>query len=85
MNQVLLAALGTFVVNLPFGWMRESTRKFSVGWFLAVHAPVPMVMLIRRAAGVSLGWRTLPALLLSYFLGQAVGARVRRRRDAAGS
>lgn len=83
MNQVLLAAFGTFVVNLPFGWMRESTRKLSFGWFLAVHAPVPMVILIRRAVGVPLGWRTLPALLLSYFLGQAVGARLRRRRNRA--
>jgi hypothetical protein len=73
-------AAATFVLNLPFGWWREGTRKLSVPWFLAIHAPVPVVVLLRRALGVSLGWSTLPFLLLAYFLGQASGARLRRRR-----
>ena len=73
------AAAGTLLLNLPFGWFREGTRKFSVAWFLAVHAPVPLVILIRRQAGVSLAWSTLPVLVLAYFAGQAVGARLRRR------
>jgi hypothetical protein len=74
------AAAATFLVNLPFGWWREGTRKLSVPWFLAIHAPVPLVIVLRRSLGVSLGWSTLPVLLLAYFLGQATGARVRRRR-----
>ena len=77
---LLGAALGTVLVNLPFGWFREGTRKFSVGWFVAIHAPVPLVILIRRQAGVSLALGTLPFLLLAYFVGQAAGARLRRRR-----
>ncbi|HSG47819.1 MAG TPA: hypothetical protein VLA43_08420 [Longimicrobiales bacterium] len=69
----------TLLLNVPFGWWREGTRKFSVGWFLAIHLPVPGVVLIRQAFGVRLGWGTLPFLLLAYFAGQFGGARLRRR------
>lgn len=74
-----VAAL-TFLLNLPFGWWREGTRKFSVPWFVAIHAPVPVVVILRRILGVQLGWGTLPFLLAAYFLGQFVGARGRRWR-----
>ena len=78
MTALLTAAAGTVFVNIPFGWFREGTRKFSASWFVAVHAAVPLVILIRLASGVSLGWRTLPFLVLAYFLGQTFGARLRR-------
>lgn len=69
----------TFFLNLPFGWWREGTRKFSPAWFLAIHLPVPVVILIRQAFGVRLGWGTLPFLLAAYFTGQYAGSRLRRR------
>jgi hypothetical protein len=50
----------------------------SPAWFVAIHAPVPLVFLIRE--WLDLDWRlvTLPLFLTAYFLGQWLGGRVRR-------
>ncbi|HUH12633.1 MAG TPA: hypothetical protein VMK65_05965, partial [Longimicrobiales bacterium] len=72
------AAAATLLVNLPFGWLREGTRRFSLAWFLAIHAPVPLVVALRMGLGVPLAWSTLPLLVGAYFTGQALGARARR-------
>ena len=32
-------ALLTLLINLPFGYMRKKTRKFSLKWFLCIHLP----------------------------------------------
>lgn len=67
-------------VNLPFGYWREGTVKFSPAWFLAVHAAVPLIILLRYA--LHLEWRlaALPFTVAAYFAGQTLGARWRRRR-----
>jgi len=82
-----LVAGGTFLVNLPFGYWRGGVRKFTARWIAAVHAPVPVVVAMRLAAGVRWQPVNLPVLLGAYFLGQLVGTRVRswaRVREAAG-
>jgi hypothetical protein len=45
-----LAMGGTAIAaNLPCGAWREHTRKFSPEWFLAVHATIPFVAMLRKA------------------------------------
>lgn len=68
-------------LNLPFGFWRAGTRRFSVPWFLAVHVPVPLAVGLRVSAGM--GWRlaTLPVFVGAFFAGQFLGGRVRRRWD----
>lgn len=73
-------AAAIMMVNVPCGYWRAGVRKFSVPWFLAVHAPVPLVFLLRTWAGVSWSLATLPLLAGAYFGGQLVGARFRRNR-----
>jgi len=67
----------TLILNLPFGFWRAGVRKFSLRWFLAVHAPVPLIVVLRLAAG--LGWRlsTFPVLVGAFFGGQLLGGRIR--------
>ncbi len=79
-SRLLVVMLLVLAVNLPFGAWREGCRKFSFPWFAAVHAPVPLVVAIRIAAGV--GWRpaNLPFLVAAYFAGQYLGGRWRRRQ-----
>jgi hypothetical protein len=77
--------VGTVVVNLPFGYWRDGLRKLSPAWFVAVHAPVPAVIVLRRVGEVGLSWTTLPVLVGAYFAGQALGARVRRWRHGRGA
>jgi hypothetical protein len=79
---VKLAALALFVLllNLPFGFWREGARRLSPTWFVAIHAPVPIVWLTRTRLGVGWSWTTLPILVGAYFAGQTLGAWLRRRR-----
>jgi hypothetical protein len=78
-----LVAAAVLVINLPFGWWREGVRKLSPAWFVAVHAPVPLIAALRVASGLGFQWSTLPVMLAAYFLGQFLGGRLRRRREAA--
>ena len=66
-----------FLLNLPFGYWRASSKKFSRQWFLAVHLPVPLVIALRIYSG--LGWKPIsfPVLVGAFFLGQFVGGRLR--------
>lgn len=75
---IAAAVLCVVLVNLPFGYWRAGVRKFSPAWFLAVHAPVPIVVLIRHAAGLEFRWATLPVFVAAFFAGQSLGARWRR-------
>jgi hypothetical protein len=80
-----LALLATFVVNLPFGYWRAGLRKLSPAWFVAIHAPVPLVIGLRFALGLPFRWSVLPLFVVAYFAGQFVGSRWRLRRLAAGA
>ena len=82
MNLAVLI-IGIFLVNLPFGYWRAGVRKFSPAWFVAVHAAVPLVVLMRMALGIEWRLLTLPLLVAAYFAGQAAGARWRGRAEPA--
>jgi hypothetical protein len=77
MPTLLAAAAIVVTINLPFGFWRAGVRRFSVPWILAVHAPVPLVILVRYASG--LGWQliTFPVLIGAFFTGQFVGGKLR--------
>ena len=79
----LFAGLLSFGVNLPFGYIREGMKKFSIGWFLAVHFPVPFVFLVR--VGSDLSYWYIPLLLVSSILGQFIGGKYRSKRVSPGS
>jgi hypothetical protein len=70
-------ALTVLVINIPFGFWRAGVRKFSLPWFLAVHAPVPLVVALRILSGLGFSLATLPLMIAAYFGGQFVGGRIR--------
>jgi hypothetical protein len=80
MEVVVFVALITFLLNLPFGWLREGVRKFSPQWFLYVHLPIPFIIAMRIGLGVP--WKFAPLLIVIAIMGQFVGARLRRRQLA---
>jgi hypothetical protein len=69
-------ALAVVVLNIPFGFWRHGTRRFTLPWFLAVHLPVPVVISLRLLS--TLGWRfaTFPVLVASFFFGQFLGGKL---------
>nr|WP_320118159.1 hypothetical protein [uncultured Marinifilum sp.] len=74
---LLLAALATFVLNLPFGYVRHGFRKFSIMWFVAIHAPIPFVILFRHLFGLGFQLYTYPIMVSAFFLGQFTGKKAR--------
>ena len=71
-------AVVVFLLNIPFGYWRARSPKFTRQWFLAVHLPVPVVIAFRIFAG--LGWRlvTFPVLVGAFFFGQVAGGSLQR-------
>lgn len=74
---VAMLALVVLALNVPFGYWRAGTRRFSVPWFLAVHLPVPVAIGLRIAVGGGLRLATLPVFVGAFFTGQFLGARLR--------
>jgi hypothetical protein len=72
-----IAAIIVFLINIPFGYWRARTRKYSPQWVLAIHTPVPFVVACRFLLG--LGWRlyTFPVLMGAFFAGQFAGGKLR--------
>jgi hypothetical protein len=77
--RIWLAAVAIIALNVPFGWWRAAQRKFSRTWFIAVHAPVPLAIGMRWAAGIPFRVVLLPVFVAAFFGGQWLGARLRRR------
>jgi hypothetical protein len=74
---LFLIALAILALNIPFGWWRAGTRKFSLPWFVAVHGAIPLVVALRLAAGVGLELATFPLLVGAYAAGQILGGALR--------
>jgi hypothetical protein len=74
-----------FMVNLPFGYWRARTKRFSAQWILAIHLPIPLVICIRIFGEIGWEFVTFPLLIGSFFAGQWAGGRLlgqRRGRDS---
>lgn len=68
--------IATILINLPFGYLRGGLRKLSFWWFVAIHAPVPLVIMIRKFHSLELTWTLAPFLLGSFFIGQYLGRKI---------
>ncbi|XP_021765535.1 uncharacterized protein LOC110730075 [Chenopodium quinoa] len=76
-KMLCIAALG-MAANVPLGIWREHTQKFSLSWFIAVHAAVPFVAMLRKAVLMP---KTAMALTIgASILGQVIGSRAERIR-----
>ena len=64
--RVAYTCIATAIINLPFGYFRGGLRKLSFWWFVAIHAPVPLVIIVRKFHDLNLTWGLAPFLLGSY-------------------
>jgi len=74
---LLEAAFIVLIMNLPFGYWRANVRTLSAQWFLAIHLPVVLIVVLRILSGM--GWQveTIPALVAAFFAGQFSGRMLR--------
>lgn len=75
MERLILLSLATVIINIPFGFYRAGTRRLSWQWFLAIHLPVPLIIIMRLMSGVS--WGAVPLLIGCAIVGQLAGGSVR--------
>jgi hypothetical protein len=75
-----LAAIATvvFLLNLPFGYWRSRTRKFSWQWFVSIHLPVAIIITYQVASGMGFQLAALAVRIAAFFLGQLAGGRIGR-------
>lgn len=74
MLYVLSIAVLCVVLNIPFGIWRARTRKFSIQWWLAIHLPVPAIIVARIVSQVSPWW--IPLFIACAVIGQIIGGRI---------
>jgi hypothetical protein len=78
MNIFLFASL-IFFGNIPFGWWRFGTRKFSLGWICAIHIPVLLIISSRLMLHMPYKLSTIPLTVLAFFVGQYSGGYIRKK------
>jgi hypothetical protein len=75
----LLAVGGvSAAVNVPCGAWREHFEKFSPGWFVAVHASIPFIAMLRKA--VIMPKFAILFTLATAIAGQQMGNKMEKRR-----
>lgn len=66
-----------FLINLPLGFLRETTAKYSLRWFVYIHLSIPFIIALRLREGFS--WKIIPLTIACAVFGQVLGGRIRRR------
>ncbi|MBA4372430.1 MAG: hypothetical protein C0402_06165 [Thermodesulfovibrio sp.] len=64
----------TTMINLLFGFLRNRTRKYSINWFLCIHAPIPFIFLARIFSHLGLDF--IPLFVLAALAGQILGGKI---------
>ncbi|KAL5725494.1 hypothetical protein ACHQM5_008632 [Ranunculus cassubicifolius] len=76
-KMLVIGALG-MAANIPLGIWREHTTKFSLSWFVAVHAAVPFIAMLRKS--VVMPKTAMAVTIAASILGQVIGSRAERIR-----
>lgn len=75
------ASISVLLLNLPFGYWRAMVPKMSLKWFLAIHIPIPFVVLLRLIFETGFELYTYPIVILAFFTGQYFGKKYKMFRE----
>jgi uncharacterized membrane protein len=70
-------------INIPLGFVRQGVEKFSFAWYFYIHISIPLIIYLRVKSGYS--WKFIPLTIAGAVIGQIIGGRARKKRDADGS
>ncbi|XP_010547381.1 PREDICTED: uncharacterized protein LOC104819149 [Tarenaya hassleriana] len=76
--KILVIGMMGMALNVPLGVWREHTEKFSPSWFVAVHAAVPFIAILRKS--VLMPKTAMAFTIAASVLGQVIGSRAERQR-----
>ncbi|KAL3819984.1 hypothetical protein ACJIZ3_005889 [Penstemon smallii] len=77
-EKVLVIGVLGMAANIPLGIWREHTKKFSPSWFVAVHAAVPFIGMLRKS--ILMPKAAMAFTIAASILGQVIGSRAERYR-----
>lgn len=76
MQMILLISLLAFILNLPAGYLRSRSEKYSLKWFAYIHLPIPLIIAARVFSQTE--YIYIPIFIAASFAGQLIGGRIER-------
>lgn len=67
-----------FFSNIPLGYLRMGSRRFSLRWFVFIHLSIPFIVGLRVANDIN--WRAVPFTIALAVAGQMIGSRIYRQQ-----
>ncbi|MEW6419529.1 MAG: hypothetical protein AB1480_15675 [Nitrospirota bacterium] len=64
----------TILLNLPFGYARTKTKRYSLRWFLYIHVPIPFIFIARTFSHIDMKY--IPIFVLAAITGQILGSKL---------
>jgi len=64
----------TLLINLPFGYARARSKRYSFRWFLYIHVPIPIIFIARTISHIELKY--IPVFALAAIMGQIIGGKL---------
>lgn len=85
MTKILIFAIVIYLINIPFGFWRAGTQRFTLSWYLAIHIPVPAIILLRVYYDLGWTWQSYTILVAAFFFGQLTGQLIRKNKISKSS
>ena len=63
--------------NIPLGYLRMGSPRYSVRWFIYIHLSLPFIVGLRIAKNIR--WQMVPFSIALAVAGQMIGSRLYRR------
>lgn len=74
MEKVALLSLFAFLINLPFGYFRSRSRRYSLKWFLSIHIPIVFIVAARLLSHIDFVF--VPLFIAATVAGQLFGGKL---------
>ncbi len=74
MPSVLFITILTFVLHIPFGYLRSRSEKYSLKWFIYIHIPIPFIILVRIITNTD--YKFIPIFVIAAVAGQFFGGKL---------
>ncbi|MBM4144902.1 MAG: hypothetical protein FJ240_01320 [Nitrospira sp.] len=71
---VLMLSAFALLINLPFGYVRAKSKRYSLRWFLYIHLPIPIILIARTISHIELNY--VPFFAFAAIAGQILGGKL---------
>ncbi|MBM4135717.1 MAG: hypothetical protein FJ241_02680 [Nitrospira sp.] len=73
-NAIFIVSTFTLLLNLPLGYARVRTKRYSLRWFLCIHVPIPFIFIARTLSNLDIKY--IPIFIFVAIIGQFFGGKL---------